>query len=165
MTKDIQIKFRGEDGVWEELYPATKSRIVTTESGKSLEEVLTSKTDISYVDSEIERIDNDKANKKQEDWIVPTLQNGWVAYSAGDELRYRKDELGIVYINGRIKDGQTGTIPVFRLPSGYIPDRQYQTPINCGNAYGVGIVVANGDVWVFQGSNTSVFFDLKIPTL
>lgn len=128
----------------------------------------TKSKEFTTLDLRLEEIETDnklKANKVQENWIIPTLLNGWVTYSVDNVLRYRKDELGNIYINGRIKDGLTGTFPVFKLPSGYIPDRQYQSPINCGNAFGVGIVVANGEVWVFQGSNTSVFFNLKIPTL
>lgn len=44
MAKDIQIKYMNELQEWEELYPSTKARIVSTESGQSVENVLTSKS-------------------------------------------------------------------------------------------------------------------------
>lgn len=44
MAKDIQIKYINEQSEWEELYPATKATIVSTDSGQSVENVLTSKS-------------------------------------------------------------------------------------------------------------------------
>lgn len=44
MAKDIQIKYINEQQEWEELYPTTKATIVSTESGQSVENVLTSKS-------------------------------------------------------------------------------------------------------------------------
>ena len=44
----------------------------------------------------------DKANKKQEDWITPTLTNGAIT-SSDFPVRYMKDEMGFVHFSGRVK--------------------------------------------------------------
>lgn len=54
------------------------------------------------------------------DWITPTLINGW-AYEY-TPVRYRIDQTGKVYIMGRLKANTTSTI--FYLPVGYRP--QYE---------------------------------------
>ena len=62
-----------------------------------------------------------KANKQQEDWITPTLLNGFTG-----DVRYRKTQFGHLEIYGRITsiDPINSTkIQVFSLPSGYSPDR------------------------------------------
>lgn len=115
MAKDIQIKYRDEEDNWEELFPATKSRIVTTENGQSLEEVLTLKTDISYVDEELSK----KVNKKQEEWIAPTLLNGATS-KPGFPVGYMKDEMDIVHFRGKIIASSYG-VSVMTLPVGYRP--------------------------------------------
>lgn len=58
-----------------------------------------------------------KANKKQEDWIKPTLLNGWVATdSLAYPVGFYKDEFGIVRLKGRV---QGGVGSIFTLPVGY----------------------------------------------
>ena len=59
----------------------------------------------------------EKANKVQGKWITPTLLNGWVGLF---QVRYRKDEFGVVRLKGRIEGGVNGTT-VFTLPVGYVP--------------------------------------------
>ena len=58
MAKDIQIKYLNEQQEWEELYPSTKARIVTTESGQTIEAVLTTKSNKSetYTKTEVDGI-------------------------------------------------------------------------------------------------------------
>lgn len=58
MAKDIQIKYINEQQEWEELYPSTKARIVTTESGQSIENVLQTKSNKSdtYTKTEVDDI-------------------------------------------------------------------------------------------------------------
>ncbi len=58
-----------------------------------------------------------KASKVQDDWISPTLLNGWTEVS-GWPVRYRKNSLGKVEIKGRIAGGAIGS-SVMTLPSGY----------------------------------------------
>ena len=64
----------------------------------------------------------EKANKKQEDWITPTLLNGWVRTSGQRATaQYLKDQFGFVHIRGDISNG-SGSI--FQLPTGYRPTSQ-----------------------------------------
>jgi len=60
-----------------------------------------------------EQVDT-KANIAQEEWITPTLTNATTTY-----LRYRKDTLGTVIIEGNLTVTTTGTN--FTLPTGYRP--------------------------------------------
>lgn len=40
MAKDIQIKYINDQNEWEELYPATKTRIISDDSGQTLNTIL-----------------------------------------------------------------------------------------------------------------------------
>ena len=60
-----------------------------------------------------------KANKVQEEWITPTLLNGWVA-EPGYDYGYMKDDFGFVHFKGRFKSG-TIAQPLFVLPIDYRP--------------------------------------------
>ena len=72
-----------------------------------------------------------KADKKQEDWITPTLFNGWTDYGGALEtVGYMKDEFGFVHIKGMVKSGSVGYI-LFILPEGYRPlNIQYHPSIS-----------------------------------
>jgi len=61
MAKDIQIKYINDQKEWEELYPATKQRLVTNESGQTLDQVLTLKADKNqtYSKTETDSLIND----------------------------------------------------------------------------------------------------------
>lgn len=62
-----------------------------------------------------------KANKQQEDWITPTLLNGWHYGSKSYDIpQYKKDELGRVHVKGFL---QGGTDTAFTFPVGYRPTR------------------------------------------
>ena len=64
-----------------------------------------------------------KANKKQEDWITPTLLNGWYAIRPSEPPQYMKDEFGFVHFRGVISKGESATSNVaFQLPIGYRPN-------------------------------------------
>ena len=59
----------------------------------------------------------EKADKKQENWISPTLINGWVATdSLAYPVGFYKDEFGIVRLKGLV---QGGVGSIFTLPVGY----------------------------------------------
>jgi hypothetical protein len=66
-------------------------------------------------------LNSNKANVKQEDWITPTLINGWTTYGTPWLARagYYKDSTGVVHLTGSLKPG-AATI-LFTLPSGYRP--------------------------------------------
>jgi hypothetical protein len=60
-------------------------------------------------------------NETVEDWIAPTLMNGWVDYEAGmAPAGYYKDPFGRVHLRGVVKDG-TVDAAAFTLPTGYRP--------------------------------------------
>jgi len=59
-----------------------------------------------------------KANVTQEDLIVPTFLNNWVAHTA--PIGYYKDTLGFVHLQGAVSSGTT-TTSIFVLPVGYRP--------------------------------------------
>ena len=64
-----------------------------------------------------------KADKKQEDWISPTLLNGWYAIRPSEPPQYMKDEFGFVHFRGTISKGASATSNVaFQIPIGYRPD-------------------------------------------
>lgn len=63
-----------------------------------------------------------KANKVQETWIIPALQNGWAQDAGGRPISYYKDTLGRVHIEGRAAGGTLGLL--FTLPVGYRPSTQ-----------------------------------------
>ena len=60
-----------------------------------------------------------KANRTQEDWIKPTLINGFTN-KLGEEVKYMKDTIGFVHIKGTIEGGTANTA-MFTLPTGYRP--------------------------------------------
>ena len=57
---------------------------------------------------------HEKANKKQEDWITPTLLNG-----ATGDIKYRKNDLGRVEFKGNVKQVNAGVSSFITLPRGY----------------------------------------------
>ena len=74
-----------------------------------------------------------KANKKQEDWITPTLLNGWEQQSAYAEVGYYKDDFGVVHLRGTVRRGEARA-NVFILPPGYRPIKFvfYSVPVTPG---------------------------------
>ena len=67
-------------------------------------------------DADLVRLDSEKANRKQEDWITPTLLNGTTT-DPDNPVGYMKDEMGFVHFKGRIK--ATGVSIGLSLASGY----------------------------------------------
>ena len=70
----------------------------------------------------------EKANKKQEDWITPTLLNGWTQHATYLPLRYMKDEFGFVHLQGHVVAGTSQD--VLLLPTGYRPTGSSEFIIN-----------------------------------
>ena len=96
----------------------------------------------------------EKADKKQEDWITPTLLNG-----ATGTVKYRKNEFGTVELTGIISVSTTGLQP-FVLPMGYRPRTTFSNAIttrNSSNAMGKLTVGSSGSTFLTI-SNTE--FDL-----
>jgi hypothetical protein len=66
-------------------------------------------------------LNKNKANIKQEDWISPTLLNGFITYvSFSSPVKYYKDNFGTVHLKGTISSGTAG-LASFVLPVGYRP--------------------------------------------
>lgn len=69
-----------------------------------------------------------KANKQQENWIKPLLQNGWLFQGAVRDISYYKDEIGQVRLTGEVSSGiaTNGTI-ILTMPVGYRPHSTIMT--------------------------------------
>ena len=66
---------------------------------------------------------NEKANIQQEEWITPTLLNGWYAIRQHEPPQYMKDSLGFVHFRGAIGKSTESTSNIaFTLPVGYRPE-------------------------------------------
>ena len=97
-----------------------------------------------------------KANKKQEDWITPTLLNGAITDS-DIPVMYMKDEMGFVHFKGRIK--APPGVASLRLPSGYVFSVQQGTikrfPVLTSVTRAIADVQINyvGDVYIAATSN------------
>ena len=94
--------------------------------------------------------------ESQQVWQVPTLQNGWVDYSAAyEQTAYMKDSLGFVHVRGCMKNGTTtlGTL-LFTLPAGYRPARAAYLPCSNLTTYAGCEITAGGLVNFISGNNT-----------
>ena len=98
-----------------------------------------------------------KANKIQEDWITPTLINGWEAQNIHQIPKYYKDEFGIVHIEGCVKSGLNGS-DLFNLPNGYRTNstHRYATS-NSDTTVGRVDVRAGGQVAPHKGSSVYIY--------
>ena len=76
------------------------------------------------VQTALNELDTEKANKTQEAWITPTFKNGY-----SGTLQYRKNEWGILEFRGRIvAPAAVGLRVAFTLASGYIPSQAIEIP-------------------------------------
>ena len=101
-----------------------------------------------------------KANKKQEDWITPTLLNGAVA----EYIRYRKNEFGGIDIQGNITSKHSGWITLFNLPVGYRPRNviRFAVPTDQHSIMLTGFVDNAGNVGVRLDNKTSNYINVSI---
>jgi len=102
---------------------------------------------------------------EQENWIVPTLVNGWVNYSKSNGYNpagFFKDKMGVLLLRGLIKRPGLGpfgyaswpSLRLFTLPVGYKPAfREFLTsardPVGIGSRIDI---ASNGEVHVMVGS-------------
>ena len=102
-----------------------------------------------------------KADKKQEDWITPTLRNGATTDTYAP-VGYMKDEMGFVHFKGRLK--AAAGAPSFVVPEGYrFPLQQgihvkfpvltsvtrVIADVQVNHAGTVYVGTTNSDVWVY----------------
>ena len=85
-----------------------------------------------------------KADKKQEDWITPTLLNG----STGD-IQFRKNQFGRVEFRGSITGSEGGV--VLQLPLGYRPLNRFLTLVktSTGTSEARVVTVTEGGTFYF----------------
>ena len=93
-----------------------------------------------------------KADKKQEDWITPTLLNGFKGVAQNTIPQFYKNSLGEVLIHGYVMGGQIDQT-IFILPEGYRPKRHLYIPCT------------NGDTWSFIQILSSGVVRAKSSTL
>lgn len=124
----------------------------------STDDIAVLRESINTLDAEVDL----KANKQQENWIAPTLLNGWVDYGgAAESCGYYKDSLGVVHLKGLIRSGATtiGTV-IFNLPLGYRISAIRDIGVTCyagSNATALGVIeiYTNGDVVVSYNCKNS----------
>jgi len=100
--------------------------------------------------------DTNLANKTQEEWIVATLYNGWVHDTPS--LSYFKDTMGIVHIDGAIKNGASAASTILaRVPVGYRPRSIARfTILKSNDASLLSIAISNtGDITMSSLSATT----------
>ena len=91
----------------------------------------------------------------QDNWIFPTLLNGWVNYNDGwNTTAYMKDELGFVHIHGLVRSG-TIDRAIFKLPIGYRPFWKNIFTMIAYNAIGRVDVRPDGDVHVWPPTSNA----------
>jgi hypothetical protein len=88
----------------------------------------------------------------------PSFENSWVNYGATDySLRFMKDQMGFVHIQGQVTGGTISANPVFTLPTGYRPTKYVNYVCNSANSSFYGSVKADGVVNIQTGTNTNWF--------
>ena len=63
-----------------------------------------------------------KADKEQEDWVTPTLLNGWNTHIVYGIVKYFKNSLGDVHIKGYFDGTNANSNHALTLPVNYRPD-------------------------------------------
>lgn len=89
------------------------------------------------------------------------FQNSWTNYDPGYEVaRYWKDPMGLVHIQGMVKDGTIGS-PIFTLPEGYRPRNRMLYVTMANGAIARVDVLVDGTVTPVSGSN--IWFSINVP--
>jgi hypothetical protein len=84
-----------------------------------------------------------------EDWVFPTLLNGWVAYDTNFATARARRVAGVTEVHGTIKNGSAAPGSVlFELPAGWGP--QYNWPFTAEDG-------APSDCYLYGGANDTVF--------
>ena len=92
-------------------------------------------------------------------WTAATYQNSWVSYgSPFSAARYIKDDLGVVHLDGLVKNGTIGTT-IFTLPVGYRPAYQ-QLFAACTNPNTIGRIDVQTDGQVVTNGGSNVWISL-----
>jgi hypothetical protein len=92
----------------------------------------------------------------------PAFANSWVNYNTATHhgARFWKDAVGLVHIEGLVKDGTIGN-PIFVLPAGYRPALGLVYPTDTNTGHGRVDIAPTGEVLPVSGGNT--YFSISIP--
>ena len=99
-----------------------------------------------------------KANKKQEDWLYPTITNGTADVSATPS--FYKDDFGVVHLSGRVNNLVGTRQTLFTLPPGYRPfaSKGYSV-VTGGGSFGYMSVNNVGSVSLNTGNVSYMLMD------
>ena len=112
----------------------------------------------TYTKTEVDNSLDLKANKQQEEWMTPTLLNGWTTPT---KIEYYKDNFGVVRISGRVSDGGNATGVIFQLPVGYRPIITRQFPVMASDKFAGFMIEPNGNGrWISGSSKVNVNLDV-----
>lgn len=92
----------------------------------------------------------------RDEWLRPTLQNGWVDFGTPWEVAGYTKSQGRVYLRGNVKSGTLGAA-IFTLPANCAPSAQATFAVvqdAAAGAFGQVIVNTAGAVTPIGGSNT-----------
>ena len=92
-----------------------------------------------------------KANKKQEDWITPTLLNG-----ATGTVQYRKNEFNELVFKGDVKSQNAG-LQIFIMPLGYRPTSTVYCPVVGADLNDIRKLTVGGLGGCFLNTTTATF--------
>ena len=88
-----------------------------------------------------------------ESYVKPTFQNGWKSYGGSYDVRFTKDSMRVVHLEGLATGGTMGKT-IFNLPVGYRPKQGFQQAVaNNFNGYGQIVIYPGGDVSAYCGSS------------
>ena len=88
-----------------------------------------------------------------ESYVKPTFQNGWKSYGGNYDVRFTKDSMRVVHLEGLATGGTMGKT-IFNLPVGYRPKQGFQQAVaNNFNGYGQIVIYPGGDVSAYCGSS------------
>lgn len=99
-----------------------------------------------------------KADKKQEDWLYPTITNANA--DSTSRPRFFKDDFGVVHLSGKINNITGNRQILFALPSGYRP--YYSQGFACvtgGGTFGYASVGNAGPVSLIVGNVSYMLMD------
>lgn len=108
----------------------------------------------------INELFNSKVNKTQEDWITPTLLNGFTQLSTF-YIRYRKDGFGRVHFRGAVTGNSTPGAIICNLPVGYRPIGAEIAIVSYGTGSLISVaitVLPNGDVKLAKPNGSTGYF-------
>lgn len=92
-----------------------------------------------------------------ENWIyITSFKNNWQNYDKNRIVRIRKEKNGIVFIQGVIKGGPSGSV-AFQLPQEFCPSRFIEIPSGCMGEFPATITIdtsGNVSVWYAPGTGT-----------